>query len=145
MKKIILSLFIVNTITFQSCKNDQKTTKKTTENQQITESNSNIIKEEPIDISTDTVSEILNQDIPKFSDAKIQKFLVDYKAYIDQYINAADAKDINKLTELTKKNQKLIITRKIISEELSSNPKELNKFYDYVRKLDSMAAEVMKK
>lgn len=141
MKKIILSLFIVNTITFQSCKNDQKTT----ENQQITESNSNIIKEESIDISTDTVSEILNQDIPKFSDAKIQKFLVDYKAYIDQYINAADAKDINKLTELTKKNQKLIITRKIISEELSSNPKELNKFNDFVRKLDSMAAEVMKK
>ncbi|WP_303822237.1 hypothetical protein [Apibacter mensalis] len=141
MKKIILSLFIVNTITFQSCKHDQKTIG----NQQITESNSNIIKEEPIDISTDTVSEILNQDIPKFSDAKIQKFLVDYKAYIDQYINAADAKDINKLTELTKKNQKLIITRKIISEELSSNPKELNKFYDYVRKLDSMAAEVMKK
>lgn len=141
MKKIILSLFIVNTITFQSCKHDQKTIG----NQQIKESNSNIIKEEPIDISTDTVSEILNQDIPKFSDAKIQKFLVDYKAYIDQYINAADAKDINKLTELTKKNQKLIITRKIISEELSSNPKELNKFYDYVRKLDSMAAEVMKK
>lgn len=141
MKKIILSLFIVNTITFQSCKND----KKTTENQQITESNSNIIKEEPIDLSTDTVSEILNQDIPKFSDAKIQKFLVDYKSYIDQYINAADAKDINKLTELTKKNQKLIITRKIISEELSSNPKELNKFNDFVRKLDSMAAEVMKK
>lgn len=141
MKKIILSLFIVNTITFQSCKNDQKTTG----NQQITESNSNIIKEEPIDLSTNTVSEILNQDIPKFSDAKIQKFLVDYKAYIDQYINAADAKDINKLTELTKKNQKLIITRKIISEELSSNPKELNKFNDFVRKLDSMAAEVMKK
>lgn len=141
MKKIILSLFIVNTITFQSCKHDQKTIG----NQQIKESNSNIIKEEPIDISTDTVSEILTQDIPKFSDAKIQKFLVDYKAYIDQYINAADAKDINKLTELTKKNQKLIITRKIISEELSSNPKELNKFYDYVRKLDSMAAEVMKK
>ncbi|MCO6563888.1 MAG: hypothetical protein J6581_00435 [Apibacter sp.] len=142
MKKIIISLIIVNSVIFQSCKND----KKTTENQQIqqtTESSSQLMKEEDDEPSIDKTGQILNQDIPKFSDVIIQKFLVEYKAYIDQYINAANAKDTNKLTELTKKNQKLIITRKIITEELSSNPKELNKFNDYIKKLDNMAAAVM--
>jgi DNA repair ATPase RecN len=141
MKKIILSLIIVNSITFQSCKND----KKITENKPITKSISNLVNEENIESSIDDADKILNQDIPKFSDVTIQKFLEEYKAYIDQYINAANTKDTNKLTELIKKSQKFIITRKIINEELSSNPKELNKFNDYIRKLDNMVAEVMTK
>lgn len=142
MKKIVLPFIIFNLITLQSCKNNQKTSI----TQEVTQPNIPALNEDlEIKVPEDKAREILNQDIPKFSDAIIQNFLIEYKSYIDQYINAADVKDLNKLTELTKKNQKLIITRKIITEELSSNPKELNKFNDYVRKLDSMAAEVMNK
>lgn len=142
MKKIVLPFIIFNLITLQSCKNNQKTSI----TQEVTQPNTPALNEDlEIKVPEDKSREILNQDIPKFSDAIIQNFLIEYKSYIDQYINAADVKDLNKLTELTKKNQKLIITRKIITEELSSNPKELNKFNDYVRKLDSMAAEVMNK
>ncbi|MXO32989.1 MULTISPECIES: hypothetical protein [Apibacter] len=142
MKKIVLPFIIFNLITLQSCKNNQKTSI----TQEVTQPNTPALNEDlEIKVPEDKAREILNQDIPKFSDAIIQNFLIEYKSYIDQYINAADVKDLNKLTELTKKNQKLIITRKIITEELSSNPKELNKFNDYVRKLDSMAAEVMNK
>lgn len=142
MKKIVLPFIIFNLIILQSCKNNQKTSN----TQEVTQPNTPALNEDlEIKVPEDKAREILNQDIPKFSDAIIQNFLIEYKSYIDQYINAADVKDLNKLTELTKKNQKLIITRKIITEELSSNPKELNKFNDYVRKLDSMAAEVMNK
>lgn len=142
MKKIVLPFIIFNLITLQSCKNNQKTSI----TQEVTQPNTPALNEDlEIKVPEDKAREILNQDIPKFSDAIIQNFLIEYKSYIDQYINAADVKDLNKLTELTKKNQKLIITRKIITEELSSNPKELNKFNVYVRKLDSMAAEVMNK
>lgn len=142
MKKIVLPFIIFNLIILQSCKNNQKTSI----TQEVTQPNTPALNEDlEIKVPEDKAREILNQDIPKFSDAIIQNFLIEYKSYIDQYINAADVKDLNKLTELTKKNQKLIITRKIITEELSSNPKELNKFNDYVRKLDSMAAEVMNK
>lgn len=142
MKKIVLPFIIFNLITLQSCKNNQKNSI----TQEVTQPNTPALNEDlEIKVPEDKAREILNQDIPKFSDAIIQNFLIEYKSYIDQYINAADVKDLNKLTELTKKNQKLIITRKIITEELSSNPNELNKFNDYVRKLDSMAAEVMNK
>lgn len=141
MKKIVLPFVIFNLLTFISCKDD----KKASEIQEIIDPDSQHEENQKNEISKVQSNEILKHKIPTFDDPKIQKYLAEYKDYIDQYIDAAKAKDINKLTELTKKNQKWIIIRKTILEELSSNPKEFQKYKDYIEKLDSMVAEVMTK
>ena len=85
-----------------------------------------------------------NTGVPKFADAEVQKYVDDYTAFVQSYIDAYAAKDMTKVQEISGRMTEWTTRSTAISQKLASNPEEAKKFSDYMTALSMKWADAAK-
>ncbi len=130
MKKLsTIVVFLISVFYFISCscesgKQNQKNSDFATRGMPL--------QEKDISISD---SDSVTNTVPAFSDPEVQKYVEEYNAYVNEYLAAAESKDMTKLTVLGEKSQEWKTKGETIIQKLSSDPNELKKYNDYMLKL----------
>lgn len=79
-----------------------------------------------------------------FSDPEVQKYVDDYSAFVNSYLDAVKGKDMTKITDLSMKAADWANRSMDISKKLMNNPEETKKFADHMTKLSNDWAEAAK-
>lgn len=113
---------------FISCKESKK-------NSELT---NNIIKKDSS--SLETINGLTNErstliQIPIFKDTEVQQYVIDYDAYVKEYIEAIKSKDIPRLTSLGLKAKEWTKKEQFISKKLVTDSNELKKYKNYIQGL----------
>ncbi|PQL92604.1 hypothetical protein C4S77_06170 [Apibacter adventoris] len=117
--------FIICLSYFTSCKESKK----------ISELTNNIIKKDSS--SLETINGLTNErstliQIPIFKDKEVQQYVIDYDAYVKEYIKAIKSKDIPRLTSLGLKAKEWTKKEQFISKKLVTDSNELKKYNNYI-------------
>jgi hypothetical protein len=97
---------------------------------------------EKMDNSTSTTS--TNGDVPTFSDPEVQKYVNDYTAFVNSYMEAYKSKDMTKVSQLATNMQEWSGRSMTIGQKLANNPTEAQKFSAYMTKLSQDWANAAK-
>lgn len=97
MKKVFLALTVIGLVTLTSCDDKKKAEETTVENTEVAPETEPTVETEVETTATATV------EVPKFSNADVQKFADEYGAFYSEMIAASKAGDQAKLTELQNK------------------------------------------
>lgn len=79
-----------------------------------------------------------------FADAEVQKYVDDYTAFVNSYLDAVKGKDMTKITDLSMKAADWTNRSMDVSKKLMNNPEEAKKFADIMTKLSNDWAEAAK-
>jgi len=79
-----------------------------------------------------------------FADAEVQKYVDDYTAFVNSYLDAVKGKDMTKISDLSMKATDWANRSMDISKKLMNNPEEAKKFADIMTKLSNDWAEAAK-
>lgn len=79
-----------------------------------------------------------------FADAEVQKYVDDYTAFVNSYLDAVKGKDMTKITDLSMKAADWANRSMDVSKKLAANPEEAKKFADIMTKLSNDWAEAAK-
>lgn len=79
-----------------------------------------------------------------FADAEVQKYVDDYTAFVNSYLDAVKGKDMTKITDLSMKAADWANRSMDVSKKLAANPEETKKFADVMTKLSNDWAEAAK-
>ena len=133
MKKVFAVLALVGVMT--SCNNKKKDEKKP-------EGDTTAVVTPPADNTTPPADN--SGAIPTFADADVQKYVTDYTAFVQSYLDAYKAKDMTKVQELATKMTEWSGKSTEIGQKLATNPEEAKKFADYMTKLSTDWANAAK-
>jgi hypothetical protein len=73
-----------------------------------------------------------NMGTPAFGDAEVQKYVDDYTAFVNGYLDAVKGKDMTKIQELSMKASEWTNRSMEISKKLATSPDDAKKFADYM-------------
>jgi hypothetical protein len=85
--------------------------------------------------TTTTITTTTTSDVPTFADPEVQKFVNDYTAFVNSYMDAYKGKDMAKVAELSANYQQWAGQIGTIGMKLAANPDEAKKFSAYMTKL----------
>ena len=94
--------------------------------------------------TTTTTTTITTSDVPTFADPEVQKFVNDYTAFVNAYMDAYKGKDMTKVQELSGKYQQWAGQIMTVGMKLAANPDDSKKFNDYRTKLSQDWANAAK-
>lgn len=83
-------------------------------------------------------------DKPAFADAEVQKYVDDYTAFVNSYIDAIKSKDMTKASGLAMKAADWATRSADVAKKLATSPEEAKKFGDYMTKLGTDWANAAK-
>lgn len=136
MKKVLLVLAIAGALV--SCggkkKSDKPAGADSTANMKPADQGAN----------TTTPGTAATTGVPTFSDPEVQQFANDATALVNSYMDAAKAKDMSKITELSSKWAGWGTKSTEVAQKLANNPEEAKKWADYWTKLAQDWAEAAK-
>jgi hypothetical protein len=91
----------------------------------------------------------VNMGTPAFGDAEVQKYVDDYTAFVNGYLDAVKGKDMTKIQELSMKASEWTNRSMEISKKLAASPDDAKKFTDFMsamsQKWTDAAKELMPK
>ncbi len=112
MKKIVLSALAIATLTIGvSCKNEAKTEKETT----ATKTEKVETKKEEKKTTTKA-----SNGVPSFDSKEVQEYVNAYEAYLNEYKEAAEKKDMSAFAALGQKGQELATKAQEINGNISA-------------------------
>jgi len=85
-----------------------------------------------------------NSGNPTFADADVQKYVDDYTAFVNGYLDAVKGKDMTKIQDLSMKATEWTSRSMDISKKLATSPDEAKKFSDYMTALSQKWADAAK-
>ena len=85
--------------------------------------------------TTTTTTTTATTGVPTFADPDVQKFVNDYTAFVNSYIDAYNGKDMTKVSQLAANYQQWSGQIMTIGQKLAANPDDEKKFNDYMTKL----------
>jgi hypothetical protein len=129
-KKIMKKLFAVFALVavMTSCKDKKKDAK-------APDATTTTTTTDPNSTTTTTTTTTSSSGVPTFADAEVQKFVNDYTAFVNAYMDAYKGKDMTKVAELAGNYQQWAGQVMTISQKLAANPDDAKKFSDYMSKL----------
>ncbi|MBL7733313.1 MAG: hypothetical protein JNM88_19250 [Chitinophagaceae bacterium] len=134
MKKVLLVLAMAGV--FVACGDKKKSDKPTTGGDTATTSTT-----PPANETTTTTP---STGTPTFADAEVQKYVDDYTAFVNSYLEAVKGKDMGKMSDLSMKASEWSSRSTAIAQKLASSPDEAKKFSDYMMKLSADWTEAAK-
>lgn len=132
MKKVFLTLAVAGLVTLTSC--DKKETDPAVETTTETTTETDAQTEAPVTETKATAS----VEVPKFSNAEVQKFADDYAAFSAEMIAAANAGDQAKLSELQTKAVEWAQKANEFSQKMT--PEDAKLWADWAQKLAAAQA-----
>lgn len=136
MKKVFAVLALVGVMA--SCNNKKKDEKKPEGDTTTTQTTT-----PPADNTTTTPADN-SGGVPTFADADVQKYVNDYTAFVQSYLDAYKAKDMTKVQELAGKMTEWSGKSAQVAQKLAANPDEAKKFSEYMTKLSTDWANAAK-
>lgn len=126
MKKLILGLAILATLTFASCKKEGTEAKEE-------------VKKENTEVKQETKA-----NVPTFDNEKVGEYIKTYDAYLEDYKKVVNSKDMTKFQTLAAKGQELAKKAQALTAEglSEADSKKLN---DYMQKKAKELQELAKK
>jgi len=91
-----------------------------------------------------TTTTTTSTDVPKFADAEVQKYVDDYTAWVNMYVDAYKSKDMTKISNYSMKAQEWSTRSASVAQKLAGSPEEAKKFTDYMTKLSTDLANAAK-
>lgn len=124
MKKnlFIISFCVALFVGFTACKGG----KKANADEQKTE--------ESVPAEVETVEEEVKIVAPTLTDSKAQKFVNEYAAYVNDYVDAYTTKDPEKIRKVTAAAESFNKRSQEVVSLLARNPKEYQAFADFMQK-----------
>ncbi|MDR1517164.1 MAG: hypothetical protein LBS52_03540 [Dysgonamonadaceae bacterium] len=122
-KIFIISLCATFLFVFAACKNSPKA--------DADEQKTEAVVEEVVEEAEKPI------EIPTFKDEKVQKFVNDYAAFVDEYIEAYTANDAQKIKKVTEKAKKLATQQKNYVEPtlIKTSAVQYQKFVEFMGKM----------
>lgn len=132
MKKVFLALTVIGLVTLTSCDDKKKVEETTVENTTETPETEPAVETEVETTATASV------EVPKFSNADVQKFADEYGAFYSEMIAAAKAGDQAKMTELQGKAVEWAQKSQTFTQKMTAEDMKL--WTDWAQKLATAAA-----
>ncbi len=130
MRKLVLALVVLASITFVSCK-------------KATDAASDAVKT-TTEKAKEAVKDVKDAVVPKFENEKVGAYIKQYDSYIEEYKKIVESKDMTKFQTLTTKGQELAKKAQALAAEglSASDQKALN---EYMKKKAVELQELAKK
>ncbi len=126
MKKLILGLAILATLSLASCKKEGAATEEKTKKENTE------VKQEP------------KADVPAFDNEKVGEYIKSYDAYLEDYKKVVESKDMTKFQTLAAKGQELANKAQALTTEGLSEA-DAKKLNDYMQEKAKELQELAKK
>jgi hypothetical protein len=134
MKKLLAVLVLAGVMT--SCKSKKSDEKKP-------DATTTTTTTDPNATTTTTTTTTTSSDVPKFSDAEVQKYVDDYTAFVATITDAYKSKNAAKIAELSSKMSDWSTRSASVGQKLAANPQEAQAFTQYVTKLSQQMTAAM--
>lgn len=85
-----------------------------------------------------------SSDKPTFADADVQKYVDDYTAFVNSYLDAVKGKDMGKIQELATKATEWSSKSMEMTKKLAANPDDAKKFGEYMTAMGQKWADAAK-
>lgn len=134
MKKVFLALTVIGLVSLTSC-DDKKSTDK--ESVETTETTPGTTEEPAVETEVETTA-TATVEVPKFSNADVQKFANEYGEFYSEMIAAAKSGDQAKMTELQGKAVEWAQKSQEFTQKMTAEDMKL--WTDWAQKLATAAA-----
>lgn len=112
MKKLVLSFAVLGLLSATACKKEETPKQEGEATEQSAANNE----------ETPAAETPASNDVPKFEDADVQKYVETYDSFVKEYKEAVKSQDASKLQSLQTKANELQGQAIEVSKKLASNP-----------------------